>query len=197
MDRHQLFAVVLAAGAATRFQTSKQLALYAGLPLVQRAVRLSEAVCPKRTVLVTGSDWQRVHDAAAPLSGFLVRNEMYGAGMGGSIACGVRSVAAAADAVMILLADQPLISTDYLRQMIVSWKASEQQIIASEYAGIAGPPAIFPARYFEQLAHLEGDSGARALLREHQQQVITIPCDAAACDIDTMDDLSELQNRSC
>jgi len=195
MDEQRLFAVVLAAGAATRFQTSKQLAMYAGMPLVKRAVRLAEAVCPKRTVLVTGSDWQRVHEAAAPLSGFLVRNEMYAAGMAGSIACGVRTVAAAADAVMILLADQPLISTDYLQQMIDAWDASDQYIIASEYAGNAGPPAIFPARYFGQLAHLEGDVGARSLVREHWQQVITIPCDAAACDIDTMNDLRELQNQ--
>ena len=81
MNSKRLFAVVLAAGASTRFGATKQLADYRGEILVYRAVRLAEAVCAELSVLVIGSDWQRVHDASAPLEGFLVRNDAFATGM--------------------------------------------------------------------------------------------------------------------
>ena len=196
MDEQRLFAVVLAAGSASRFGATKQLADYVGKPLVQRAVRLAEAVCPQRTLLVTGNDWQRVHAAAAPLAGFFIHNERYKQGMGGSIASAVRAVAETSDAVLLLLADQPRISEEYLRKMIATWLASKQKIIASNYADTIGPPALFPARYFGELIRLEGDRGAKTLLEEHRQQVVALSCDEAACDIDTIEDLNDLQSRA-
>ena len=194
MTRKHLFAIVLAAGAARRFRATKQLADYCGEPLVCRAMRLSEAVCAQRSVLVTGSDWRRVHDACAPLEGFFVRNEAFESGMGGSIACGVRTVAGTADAVLLLLADQPLITASYLQQMIVAWNESDTTIVCSEFAGGVGPPVIFPARYFDDLMSLEGDTGARVLIDTHHEQVIALPSEAAAIDIDTVDDLDKLQS---
>ncbi len=192
MDRKHLFAIVLAAGAARRFRATKQLAEYCGEPLVCRAMRLAEAVCAERSVLVTGSEWRRVHDACAPLKGFFVRNEAFESGMGGSIACGVRAVAGSADAVLLLLADQPLITASYLQQMIVAWNGSDTTIVCSKFAGAVGPPVIFPARYFDKLMSLEGDAGARVLLDAHRAQVIALPSEAAAIDIDTVDDLDRL-----
>ena len=189
MDRKRLFAIVLAAGASRRFRATKQLADYCGEPLVGRAMRLAEAVCAERSVLVTGSDWRRVHDACAPLKGFFVRNEAFESGMGGSIACGIRAVAGSADAVLLLLADQPLITASYLRQMIVAWNGSDTRIVCSEFAGVVGPPVIFPAAYFDELVSLERDKGARVLLDTHHEQVIALSCEAAATDIDTRDDL--------
>ena len=194
MDRKHLFAIVLAAGASRRFRATKQLANYCGEPLVCRAARLAEAVCAERSVLVTGSDWRRVHDACAPLQGFFVRNEAFESGMGGSIACGVRAVAGTADAVLLLLADQPLITTPYLQQMIDEWNESDTRIVCSEFAGVVGPPVIFPARYFDELVSLEGDKGARVLLDAHQKRVTKLPCEAAATDIDIPHDLVELQS---
>jgi len=194
MDQKHLFAIVLAAGAARRFRATKQLADYRGKPLVCRAARLAEAVCAERTVLVTGSDWRRVQDACAPLKGFFVRNEAFERGMGSSIACGVRAVAGTAGAVLLLLADQPLISASYLQQMIDAWSDSDTMIVCSKFADVVGPPVIFPARYFDALACLDGDKGARVLIDTHHEQVIALPCEAAATDIDTRDDLIESQS---
>ncbi|NOX71016.1 MAG: nucleotidyltransferase family protein [Gammaproteobacteria bacterium] len=194
MERKQVFAIVLAAGAARRFRATKQLADYCGEPLVRRAVRLAETVCAQRSILVTGSNWQRVHDACTPLKGFFVRNEAFENGMGRSIACGVRAVAGTADAVLLLLADQPLISASYLQQMIDAWNGSDVRIVCSEFAGVVGPPVIFPAAYFDELGCLDGDKGARVLMDTHHEQVVALPCEAAATDIDTRDDLIESQS---
>lgn len=196
MDGKHLFAIVLAAGTSRRFRATKQLVNYCGEPLVCRAMRLAEAVCAEHSVLVTGSEWRRVHDACAPLKGFFVRNEAFESGMGGSIACGVRAVTGSADAVLLLLADQPLITASYLQQMIVAWNGSDTTIVCSEFAGVVGPPVIFPAAYLDELACLGGDKGARVLIDTHHEQVIALPCEAAATDIDTHDDLIESQSRS-
>jgi len=194
MESKHLYALVLAAGSAQRFGASKQLANHDGEPLVYRAMRLAESVCAERSILVAGSDWQRVLQAASHLQGFFIRNESFDTGMAESIACGVRAVTDIADAVLLLLADQPLISTAYLQQMMIAWNGSDSQIICSEFANTVGPPAIFPACYFDELMSLEGDKGARSLLEAHRQQVMGIPCDAAATDVDTVEDLAALQS---
>ncbi|GMR17333.1 MAG: hypothetical protein BMS9Abin32_415 [Gammaproteobacteria bacterium] len=192
----RLFALVLAAGSATRFGASKQLQALGGTTLVGRAMRLAEAICGSSSILITGSDWRRVAAAAAPLAGFLVRNEHYRQGMASSIGSGVRPVTGIADAVLLLLADQPLIGAAHLEAMRAQWLAAPDHIVASAYAGTCGAPAIFPRQYFAALLALEGDRGASSLLRQHAARVKTLACDDAAIDIDTPADLALLARRT-
>ena len=196
MNSQHLFAVVLAAGSASRFGSSKQLALFAGEPMVRRAVRCAERVCGARTLVVLGKDWQRVHEACAPLRGFLIRNDTHETGMASSIAAGVRAAAGAADAVLLLLCDQPLVTEDSLHELVHAWDQSRTTIACSAHDDVVGPPAVFPAKYFAELMALEGDRGARGLLDKHAAHVKKIPCATAAADIDTPDDLRALDGRS-
>jgi len=195
MPESSVFAIILAAGESSRFGSTKQLSEYDGTSLVARAVRLAERVCGDRSVLVVGSDWKRVLAACGSQRGFLVRNERYASGMAGSIACGVRSVAHMADAVLIVLADQPLITSEHLNSLLEEWKKATDDIIVSEYLGVQGPPAIFPAHCFDHLMKLEGDQGARALLKDSGYAVKGLKFDAAAVDIDLAEDLQKLQAR--
>ncbi len=196
MPEHSVFAIILAAGESSRFGSTKQLSEYDGTSLVARAVRLAEQACGDRSVLVVGRDWKRVLAACGSQRGFLVRNERYASGMAGSIACGVRSVAHSADAVLIVLADQPLITPEHLNSLLEKWKKATDNIIVSEYLGVRGPPVIFPAHCFDHLMKLEGDQGARALLKDSRYSVGGLAFDAAAIDIDTPEDLENLQARS-
>jgi len=192
MPEHLVFAIVLAAGESRRFGSSKQLAIYRGEPLVRRAVRLAEEVCGDRSILVIGNDWKKVLAASGPRSGFFVFNDQYASGMASSIACGVNSVSDVADAVLLLMADQPLIKPDHLNMLIEAWYAAPDVIVASEYSGVQGPPVIFPANCFDSLTKLEGDQGARSLLSAMRESLRGIALDAAAVDIDTPEDLAGL-----
>ncbi len=195
MHEHSIVAVVLAAGESVRFGSPKQLLEFEGESLVGRAVRLAEGVCGDRSVLVVGSDWKKVLAACGPQRGFFVRNDHYESGMAGSIACGVGSVASVADAVLLIMADQPLITAEHLSSLIQEWSKSVDNIIVSEYAGVQGPPVIFPAHCFDKLMQLEGDQGARALLSDPALSVKGLAFDAASIDIDTPEDLENLQSR--
>lgn len=195
MPEQTVFAIVLAAGASNRFGTSKQLAEFEGEPLVHRALRVAQDACGDRTVLVVGSDWKKVLAACGQKRGFFVRNEQYESGMASSIARGVSSVAHTADAILLLTVDQPLITAEHLNSLISEWYSAPEAIVVSEYSGVQGPPAVFPARCFDSLRKLEGDQGARSLLSNRSYSVRGIALDAAATDIDTPQDLADLSSR--
>lgn len=189
-----VFAVLLAAGAATRFGANKQLAAFGDEPLVARAMRLANQACGDRAVLVTGHGWSDVRAACQSLPGFFVINDQYTRGIGSSLALGVRSVRHAAGAVLVLLADQPLLTVAHLRSLLSAWSGDDKEIVACAYAGTAGVPALFPAGCFDRLCALDGDTGAQSLLRDAEFTIRKIECAAAAIDIDTPADLVRSAN---
>jgi molybdenum cofactor cytidylyltransferase len=188
-----IYSLVMAAGQASRFGGAKMLAEYQGESLVRRSLKLGLRVTGGNTVLVVGGEWRRVFEDCGSIASFIVRNEDYESGMAASIACGTRAVQPVADAVMILLADQPLITADHLLSMEQAWRASPSSIIATEFDGVVGPPVIFPAAYFSALSALSGDAGARVVIENNSEVVIRIPFADAAIDIDTPEDLQRLQ----
>ena len=192
MSTKTLCAIVLAAGRASRYGSTKQLALLDGEALVARAVRTAERLCGQQTLLVTGNDWINVAAACEPLQGFMVRNPRYRDGLSTSLAQGVRSVRHVAGGVLLMLADQPLVDAAQLQTLIDTWRATPDAICASSYAGTTGPPVIFPARFYADLTKLRGDRGARAVIEANSDQVISISFEKAAIDIDTPGDLRKL-----
>ena len=187
-----VFIAVLAAGGSNRFGRSKQLEDFEGRPLVRRAAELARAICGDRNVLVVGHESAAVVAAAGDASRYLVVNERYEEGLGGSIALAAKSLSHVADAVLLLFVDQPLITARHLRALIDTWSGADSEIVATAFSGTLGPPVLFPRGAFAALSGLSGDEGARSVLRDPQFDVRTIPFEDAAVDIDTPSDLAQL-----
>lgn len=187
-----VFAVVLAAGRASRFGSTKQLAELHGQALVRRALDSAVDACGNNTALVVGHDWQAVVKACEPLRGYLIVNDNYTDGLGTSIAQAARSIRHTADAVIILLADQPLITADHLRALCTAWSGTDDEIVATKFAEVIGTPALFPRGCFEDLALLDSDAGGQKLLSDERFRVTTINFGPAAEDVDTPDDLKRI-----
>ncbi len=142
--------------------------------------------------MVLGANAGQIRQGLQQTSATLVINPDWQDGMSGSIRVGMNAVPADAQAVMILLCDQPLLDADPLQELITIWQAQPEMIVASGYADSVGVPAIFPASVFSQLIALSGDRGAKQILSRLKNQVVIHPLQAAALDIDTQVDVELL-----
>lgn len=186
-------AVVLAAGTSSRFGDTKLVASFRGKPLLQHALIATRNACNGATNLIVGHDQDAIIAAASGLSDRTVVNSDFVDGIGTSIAAGVRACCDAADAILIVLADQPLITSHYLRKVIATWSGSPNEIVASAYSEILGPPVLFSRDTFDQLRNLTGDQGARQVLSNNDYSIKSIACPDAGFDIDVPGDLDTLQ----
>jgi molybdenum cofactor cytidylyltransferase len=189
-----LHVIVLAAGASTRFGSPKQLVRLNGRPLLHLAVSRAVEVAGQAVTVVLGANAADLAPLLRHTPAAVVVNRDWAEGMGSSVRMGVSRVPATADAVMLMLADQPAVTAEDLRRLVGIWRRQTHYIVAAHYAGITGVPAIFPREDFSALAALRGDAGARALLKRGGERVVRVPLQAAAIDIDTPEDLLNLQN---
>jgi len=202
--------VLLAAGASTRLGTAKQLLLDEhGEPLVRRGARLlREAGCAP-VVVVTGSQATVVAAALAGEPVVLVFNERHADGMGTSIACAVRALAASPEydrvgGVLIAACDMPSIDAAHLAQLVATSRVGGARV-ASQYVSpfvspyvspnepdgapmMRGIPAVLPRADWPWLSELTGDRGAKPLLAE--SATLTIPLFRGMFDLDTPADVS-------
>jgi CTP:molybdopterin cytidylyltransferase MocA len=192
----RLAGLLLAAGGATRFGSPKVIATYRGEPLVRRAAHLLLPRCTAGVHVVVGAAAAAVRGALAAevTTGTvtLVDNPDWARGLSTSLVRGVAALPAAADAVLILLCDQPAITAADLDALVAAWEVEPALIAAAGYSDRLGAPVIIPRAYWPQLAALRGDQGARSLLEWHAEHT-TVPMPHAALDVDTPEDLARLE----
>ncbi len=188
-----LYAVVLAAGASTRFGSAKQLVRVAGRPLLHTAVTRAAEVTGNALIVVLGSGAAQLAPLLKHSPGSVLVNHDWREGLGSSIRAGVARLPAACSAVMLLLADQAAVTADDLKRLAGTWRKQRQHIAAALYGGSCGAPAIFPRSSFRALSELRGDTGARALLVRNRDRLVRVPMPSAAVDVDTPEDLLALE----
>jgi CTP:molybdopterin cytidylyltransferase MocA len=89
---------------------------------------------------------------------------------------------------MLVNCDQPFLTGAHLRQIIDQFELADNLIVAAEFDGIQGSPALFSKCFFLELETLEGDTGARTLLHKYRDKVRKVHIPEAALDIDTEED---------
>lgn len=188
--------VVLAAGESRRYGRTKLLDELRGKPLLCHALEAANSVCPGRVCLVTGNDADAISTAGNGLADLVVHNPEFASGIASSIRSGVQACGKHADALLIVLADQPLVTAEHLATIVETWDGAESAIVASAYSETFGPPVLFGSSYFEKLRELNGDEGAKAVLRENHASVQSVQFEPAAVDIDTPGDLETVATRS-
>ena len=184
---------VLAAGTSSRFGRTKLTQILNGKPLLQHALIAATGATPDRVTLVVGHNQQAVIAAADDLADRIIINDEYRSGIGASIASGVRACRTNADAIVVLLADQPLITTAHLDQLIERWSGRENEIVASSFEATNGPPILFPSGAFDALCALAGDDGAKSVLTGGDYVVTSVNIPEAGIDVDSPETLRELE----
>jgi molybdenum cofactor cytidylyltransferase len=188
-------AVILAAGASTRLGQPKQLLKMHGETLVHRTARFAlEAGCAPVHVVV-GALNDKIARELAPLPVRVVFNSAWQEGMASSIRCGLHSLEnSATDSVMILVCDQVRLSTDLLQQLRLASKTHASEIIASGYGGNFGVPAVFPREFLLELQQLDGEQGAKKIIKKYPHRVKSVSFHGGALDLDIPEDCALLGN---
>lgn len=192
-DTPRIGAVILAAGKSSRMGgPNKLLASLDGKTLVRHAAEAAQGAGLAQTILVTGHMADRIAAAVSDLELDIVHNSDFAEGMAGSILTGMEALDPSLDAVIILLADMPGITSDTLKGMIGSYSESPDALIVTATAdGKRGNPVLWDKRFFEALKALHGDIGARHLIAENPEFVLEYEIGPdARLDLDTPDALA-------
>ncbi|MEG4395443.1 nucleotidyltransferase family protein [Microcoleus sp. BROC3] len=187
--------IILAAGAATRMGRPKQLLSYQGRSLILHAVEVALASLCQPIIVVLGAYVEQIKPELMPKAVQVVENSQWQEGMSSSIRAGISMLLktnSKLDAVIISLADQPLVSPQIFNLLIQSYQETQKVIIASKYNETTGVPALFSNALFPELMELEGDKGAKELIQKYIDTGVILLIPEAAIDIDTPDDYKQL-----
>jgi molybdenum cofactor cytidylyltransferase len=187
LDR-KVLAAVLAAGASTRFGSAKQLAKFGTQTLIEhvQTVLLNSSV--DDVVVVLGSNLEAIRQHILPGANVLV-NENWQEG----IAASIRQAADFANSqsashLLLLVCDQPFVSSCLVDKIVAISKFEPDKIIACRYGDAIGVPALFPRQLFPSLLALEGDAGAKSIIKQAEQvELIDFP--EGLIDIDSQADI--------
>ncbi|RKD90004.1 nucleotidyltransferase family protein [Mangrovibacterium diazotrophicum] len=187
--------ILLAAGCSSRMGQAKQLLPWGNTSLIQHQIAMLNAVADP-LIVVLGSRADEIKPIIANESVTLVINENWEAGMGTSVAAGVKQLNLFPNAVGVLFAliDQPLVNTEHYFKLIHTFRPGKKQIVASRpSAGWLGVPALFDSVYFDELSQLDGKQGAKTIIEKYANQVVSIDAGEQLADIDTPEAYKKLQ----
>jgi molybdenum cofactor cytidylyltransferase len=184
--------------------THKLLLPLFGKPVLAHTLERLCTVSFGEIVVVTGFERERIEEVCARFSKVqTVWNPNAAEGMASSLRTGVAVLHACQKGILILLADMPLVRTETLERLCQHFhQASTQQsdtqpIVVPVYRGQRGNPVLFSALYKPELLTLQGDTGARRLLRTHADHVVECHTDdeGVLLDLDTPEQWQALVNR--
>lgn len=186
-------AIILAAGSSSRMGSPKQTLRYRGESLLRRAALAALGAGCRPVVAVTGA---HAEPSRRELDGLDVRevfNLQWETGMASSVRAGVEALASSdADAVVLLLCDQPHVTAEVISGLVAAHRATQRPVVASTYGGSFGVPALFGRALFAELARLEGAAGAKQVIKRHASEAHFLPFPCGEVDVDTPDDFSRL-----
>lgn len=188
-----LHAAILAAGAGTRFGGVKPLLRLRGEPVLHELATRAAAVTGASVTIVLGAHANVIAPALRQRAVSIALNRGWEEGIASSVRAAVQSAPPGADALLLMLADQVAVTADDLRRLHASWRRHPILVAAALYQGAPGLPAIFPRWAWTDLLALRGDQHPRLVLRRSIDRVVRVPMTNAGIDIDTPEDLLQLE----
>jgi molybdenum cofactor cytidylyltransferase len=183
-------ALILAAGGSSRLGRPKQSLPFRGRTLLRHAAESALSARCAPVVVVLGANVSALQGDLADLPVSVAINPLWENGMGTSIRSGMEIMidrTTPPECVLIMLCDQPLVSTDTLRRLLRTYTLGNKPITVSTYLKTFGPPVVVSSLFFAELLQLPDASGAKSLWSARPDSVQCFPCPEAATDIDTQE----------
>ena len=174
----------------------KQLLPYNGKSLLEHAVDTANDADANPVIVVLGANAKLLEKEIDEKKVHIADNQEWKEGMASSVRCGITTllhIAPTVDGVIIMVCDQPFVSTSLLNDLIAVQKNTGKPIVSSQYENAIGPPALFHKSIFPELMKLKGDAGARKIMEQRNNDVATVLFKQGDIDIDTEADYQSLQ----
>jgi len=181
----RIAAVILAAGASTRFGSPKQLVPLGSGTMLEAVVEVARAAGLKPVLAVVPPG------LAVPPEVVPEINDAPEEGMSRSLRRGLAAVPPDADGAVVLLGDQPTLSVATIRAVLDAAR-SDRPVVAAQAAGRIGPPVLLMRDAFGLAEEAIGDAGLRTILANHPELVTPVEVGEHAPDVDTPADLAAL-----
>jgi CTP:molybdopterin cytidylyltransferase MocA len=191
-------AILLAAGAGSRFGGGKLLAPFKGRPLIEVALsELRRAPVDEIIVVVgkAGAEGERLRSISTAYETRIAENPRWAEGMSTSVRAGLWACGPETRAAVVLLGDQPLVGAGAVERLVEAFEAGAEVAVAT-YDGEPRNPVLFARRVWPLLLReMSGDRGARVVLKRHPELVTEVTCDDVAnpADVDTVEDLRRIE----
>jgi molybdenum cofactor cytidylyltransferase len=188
--------VLLAAGNSSRLGRPKQLLQYGNQTLLRHCLRIANEAEASPVVLVLGAQAETIKKEISGIEAHVVVNDDWEEGMASSIRSGIKKlgeISSSAEGVVLMVCDQPYVTSTLLNNLLTAHQKSGKQIVACAYAGTFGPPALFHKSLFPELLQLNGDVGARNVIKQHADAVEVIPFPEGTFDVDTEADYEKIK----
>lgn len=162
--------------------------------MLQLAIDAANDAKVDKRVLVLGANRDEIKKTFPGASIPNIPNQHFEKGMSSSIKVGLEYMLKfdKPDQVIIMLCDQPFVDAKILNKLIATQKKEEKGIVACAYSKTFGVPILFGKSYFKELMELTGDEGAKKIAMAHEDDMVTVTFTKGKVDIDTEEDLRDL-----
>jgi molybdenum cofactor cytidylyltransferase len=176
-----LAAVILSGGASSRMGSPKALLPYQGRPFLEHLLEIISRpeIGVRRVVL--GADAESIAKAVPLKTNEMIINSQWEEGQLSSIQAAVRKLPAGTDGMLVFLIDHPLISAALVGELIAQFYKSKKPIVLPVYEGRRGHPVIFSASLYPELLRAPLETGARAVVWAHADEVEEVPTNEEGC----------------
>jgi xanthine dehydrogenase accessory factor len=189
-SKKQVAAIILAAGKSTRMGQQKLLMPFEGKSMIATVVGKIAGSVSSRTIVVTGSDRNKIEKELEAYAVLFVDNERYEKGMLTSVQAGVAAASTETDGYLILLGDQPMVSEAVINRLISVFQKGGKGLLIPVFKGKRGHPVLIGSKYKNEIKSLSPEIGLRELFLNHPDDIqeIEVESEDVLKDIDTPDD---------
>lgn len=196
MKSQNLAVLILAAGNSSRLGQPKQLLPFKKTTLLEHTITCAQSVSDN-VFVVLGGNKTAIQSAINLQDIEVILTEDWNKGIGNSISSGIKSITKSIqdiESILILLSDQPKITSKLLVDLVAIQEKKQKPISACIYRKSFGIPAIFNKLFFDDLEKLNGDKGAKLIIGKNKIHTSFLKFTGGNIDIDTKDDLKYLED---
>ena len=175
-----IWAMILAAGESKRMGKSKLLLPYGEKTIIETIVETVVSSNVEKTLVILGSDREKIEEKIKNSPVEIVYNPDFRSGMLSSVQCGFKALPEETLAVLVVLGDQPKISTTVINKIIDAYKSSGKGIVLPVYKKERGHPVLIEVKYGEEVENLNPEVGLRGTVYNHPEDILEVDVETSS-----------------